>query len=148
MGTKNNDSLEEYSFSLKEIQIIAKTLTFINIQKKDKKIEFDFDISLSITTNTERRQSIHFMNVSITSKDDKKNVGTLSIVCIFEIDNFESLVTSKNNEISLPQKLVYLLNTVVIGTIRGIMYSEFRGTILDEAILPVLDPRLFQKQEN
>ncbi|WPV65972.1 hypothetical protein [Chitinophaga sp. LS1] len=145
MNAVSNESSQEYSFSLRKIQIIEKQLVFRS--QKEEKLEFDFDISLNIKTDSEKKQSFHFMNVVISDKDDKKKIGALSIVCIFDIDNLESLIINEPDETGLPRNLVYLLNTVVIGTIRGVMYSEFRGTILDDALLPVLDPRAFQKRE-
>jgi hypothetical protein len=143
---KVKEASQGYSFSITSIQLIEKQLSFP--PKRDKVTEFDFDISLNITTNREKKQSIHFMNVTVTTKEDKKKVGSLSMVCFFQIDEFDTILVQEENEIRLPQDLIYLLNTVVIGTARGVMYSEFRGTFLDEAYLPVLDPRQFQKKED
>jgi hypothetical protein len=34
-----------------------------------------------------------------------------------------------------------------MGTLRGVMFSEFCGTYLEKAYLPVLDPNQFQQVE-
>lgn len=144
MDTTNSEHLPEYSFSLKKIQIVEKTM--LAIPRKESQINFDYDISLNVTLDPEKKHSIHFMSVSVKNKNDNKKIASISIACLFEIANFDKLVISDQNEMALPQGLSNLLNTVVIGTIRGIMYSELRGTFLDDAILPVLDPRRFQKK--
>lgn len=144
MDTTNKENLPEYSFSLKRIQLVEKTM--LVVPRKESQITFDYDISLNITLDPEKKHSIHYMSVSVNSKKDNKKIASVSIACLFEIANFDNLVLSDQNELALPQSLSNLLNTVVIGTLRGIMYSEFRGTLLDDAILPVLDPRRFQKK--
>ena len=50
--------------------------------------------------------------------------------------------------LSFPKIYLNLLNAVVIGTMRGVLYSELRGTQLDDAILPVLDPSKLQREIN
>jgi len=144
LETSDNENLPEYSFSLKKIQLVEKTLSLV--PKKENQDDYDFDISLKITLDPIKKCSIHFMNVGVRIKSDNRKVASVSIVCFFEINNFDQLVTNDQNELTLPQSLLNLLNTVVIGTVRGITYSEFRGTALDNAILPVLDPRKFQKK--
>jgi hypothetical protein len=67
---------------------------------------------------------------------------------MFDIFNFDGVKIESEDAISLPDDMLDLLNTVTIGTARGVLYSELRGTYLDHAILPVLDPRAFQRVES
>lgn len=85
--------------------------------------------------------------IKVKSKPDNRILASFSIVCVFEIFNFESLFKPTADDTGLPQGLLNLLNTVVIGTMRGVKFSEFRGTALDNAILPVLDPTRFEPGE-
>lgn len=143
--TKNKEYQQEYSFSLKKVQLVEKTLTAI--PKRENEKDYDFDIALNITLDPEKRASIHLLSVSVKTKVSNKKLGSVAIFCFFDITNFEDVVVNDQNGQTLPQALINLLNTVVIGTMRGVMYSEFRGTVLDNVLLPVLDPRRFEKQQ-
>ena len=142
MSTDNKEQ-DVFSFSLEDIEILEKSFSYLP-KKADKK--FDFDIGLKISINAPKKQSVHVINVSIVLKGEKKKVAAFSIGCIFEINDLENLVIIEKGETTLPQALLNLLNAVVIGTTRGIIYSELRGTVLDGTFLPVLDPRGFEHE--
>jgi len=142
MSSTDPDKL--FSFTLKKIHLIEKSLNLINSGGKE---EFTFDISLQITSNRDIKESIHIMHVLINTKKDGAKAGLIKLACSFFIPNYEEYILEDDTNASLPKDLLYLLNTVVIGTMRGVMFSEFRGTVLNNAYLPVLDPRGFEKVE-
>jgi hypothetical protein len=47
------------------------------------------------------------------------------------------------NEVKLPSDIIIAMNSISISTIRGIMFSTFKGTYLHNAFLPVIDPKSF-----
>lgn len=142
---ENTVANKEYSFELKRISLLEKNLTLLN--QTGKLDEFTFDISLQIGNNPEMKECLHIMRVAINSKKLEKLVGSIQLLCAFFIPNFEEYIISGDQNSSLPKDLLYLLNSVVIGTMRGVMYSEFRGTVLNNAYLPVLDPRQFERTD-
>ena len=146
MHSEQNENLPEYSFALKRIQTVEKNLTLIT--SKVDPVDLGFDITLNVKLDIPKKISAHFMSVTISNKQISKTIASLSIVCFFDIDNIEGHTINTGGQLSLPQPLLNLLNTVVIGTLRGVLYSELRGTLLDNALLPVLDPRKFQRSPN
>lgn len=135
---------QTYSFSLKRIDLIEKSLRVYN--KKEKKVDYDYSISLQIIPNPPDNQSFHIMLVNIFPKGHEKDIiATVRLGFIFEIFDLENIAITNDEGITLPEGLLNLLNAVVIGTMRGVIFSELRGTQLDDAILPVLDPSKFQK---
>jgi hypothetical protein len=46
---------------------------------------------------------------------------------------------------AIPDPIVETLNILTIGTARGIMFSEFKGTWLHSNFLPVIDPKSFKQ---
>lgn len=143
--TSNNP--ETYSFVLKQIDLIEKSLRIYS--KKDKKAEYDYDISLQIVPNPVDNYSFHLISVNISPKGQEKDIiATVKLSFIFEISNLQNIAIVENDDITLPEGLLNLLNAVVIGTMRGVLFSELRGTQLDDAILPVLDPSKFQRGNN
>jgi len=140
----NNEVIQqEYSFSLKRIQLLEKSLGIV--AKRENDDSYDFDISMKINIDQVKQLSIHMFAVKIKLKADSRQLASLAIVCVFEIYKFDQVFKTTHTDTGLPQGLLNLLNTVVIGTMRGVMFSEFRGTALDNAILPVLDPSRFER---
>jgi len=140
---ENSDPNKEYAFELKRVTLLEKNLNISN--QGGKQDEFAFDVSLQIGNNPESKECLHIMRVEITSKKTAKLVGSIQLLCAFLIPNFEEYISDSDKNQSLPKDLLYLLNSVIIGTMRGVMFSEFRGTVLNNAYLPVLDPRKFEQ---
>ena len=47
----------------------------------------------------------------------------------------------------LPDGLADILNSVALSTARGIMFSEFKGTLLHHAFLPIVDVKSLNREE-
>jgi hypothetical protein len=135
----------EYSFTIKRIVLLEKTFSIRPPILKDE--EFAFDVSLQSEGKPELQECAQVMTVKIQKKGEKNSIGTISIGCTFSIPNYQEYVLASDDKISLPEQLMQLLNAAIIGTIRGVMFSEFRGTMLGGAYLPVLDPRRFKKDD-
>ncbi|HEX6428032.1 MAG TPA: hypothetical protein VF008_10120, partial [Niastella sp.] len=66
--------------------------------------------------------------------------GSLIVSCIFQLENFEQVIQfDAENKLNVPQPLIDLVNTISISTVRGIMFSIFKGTMLHNAFLPIID---------
>ncbi len=142
--TTRPESQQAFSFMLKSIDILEKSF---KVFKKDKKLDYDYGIALEIAPNPQINQSFHLMTVSVSPKGQEKEIlATLRLGFVFEIANLEQIVVVQDNNITLPPGLLNLLNAVVIGTMRGVLFSELRGTMLEDAILPVLDPSKFERE--
>lgn len=59
--------------------------------------------------------------------------------CTFNIKNIAEIN-------KLPKKAFDTLNDIAISTVRGLMFSSFRGTFLHNAILPIVDSTLITAQ--
>jgi hypothetical protein len=142
---EEKESQREYSFSLKNIALLEKTLSLkAPVNKGD---EFDFNVSLQIDGKPKSTECFHVMNVQISRKDEKDVLGSITLGCTFSIPHYQEYLHYSKDNASLPEELINLLNAVIIGTMRGVMFSEFRGTFLSTAYLPVLDPRKLLKEE-
>jgi hypothetical protein len=140
-----NTGQKEYSFELKRIALLEKNLNLLN--QGGKLDDFAFDVSLQIGNDPEAKECLHIMRVGINSKKSGQPMGSIQLLCAFFIPKFEEYILDGDKNSSLPKDLLYLLNSVIIGTMRGVMFSEFRGTALNNAFLPVLDPRQFEQAD-
>ncbi|MDD2385737.1 MAG: hypothetical protein PHP52_03030 [Bacteroidales bacterium] len=71
----------------------------------------------------------------------------MKINCIFKIEDLVNYCDSKTKKVNLPDTIVTTLNSIAISTCRGVMASHFQGTMLHNAILPLLDPKSFSHEQ-
>jgi hypothetical protein len=75
-------------------------------------------------------------------------LGTLTTSHIFYIENYDEVVTkNESNETVLPNSLIVTLNSISLSTTRGVMWATFKGTILHNALLPMLGPKQIETQK-
>lgn len=136
---------KEYSFTLKRVVLLEKSFHISPPIAKDE--EFAFDVSLQSEGKPDLQECVQAMTVKIQKKGERVPIGTIAIGCTYSIPDYQDYILESDDGHSLPDELMQLLNTFIIGTIRGVMFSEFRGTVLGGAYLPVLDPRKFRKDD-
>ncbi len=105
---------------------------------------FHFDMKLQHRVNDENKLVFVITNVTVKSQDKQVEMATLQSSCIFEVENFENL-KGQDQKIQFPQEFLDEINAMSISTTRGIMYSEFKGTFLHKAILPVFKSESLRK---
>ena len=54
--------------------------------------------------------------------------------------------SSEKKKIDIPENFIITINSVALSTTRGLMFSLFKGTFLQGAILPLLDPSQYKKE--
>lgn len=85
------------------------------------------------------------LTVNITSDSQGKNRdeanGSFHLVFIYRIENFEELVTiGENNRLNLNPLLANALASVTYSTSRGILLTRMQGTVLQNFVLPIINP--------
>jgi hypothetical protein len=81
-------------------------------------------------------------------KEKNNQVGYLETSCIFEVENFNDYLSSENdNNVKFPDTFINEINSMAISTTRGIMFSEFKGTFLHKAVLPVFQTEQLQRNQ-
>ena len=125
----------------------------LNLEMKhpsDSNIDFSafhFDMKLQHRVNSEKKLVFVITNVTVLSQDKSTQIGSLQTSCIFQVDNFEELMDSEKN-VKFPDTFLDEINGMAISTTRGIMYSEFKGTFLHKAVLPVFKSENLRKSGN
>ena len=80
------------------------------------------------------------VTVKINELNTSQKLAEIKVACLFNIKNFNDVI--KRNEESdvyhIPKELELIIRPVAISTTRGIIYSEFRGTYLANAIMPIV----------
>lgn len=105
---------------------------------------YHFNINLEYKINIEKSFILVICYIEIMQEDKKTKLGSVKTSCMFEINELERFLKNENIEINLPEEILLSLNSVTISTTRGILFSQFRGTFLHNAQLPLVDPRIFK----
>jgi hypothetical protein len=139
-GKLLNMAEQVYNIKIIRIDIVDKAIlrTPIEIKETD---EFRFDLKTqSVRIGTEKDTLGTFVSVSVSLLDKPEvKLGLLTIVVVFQINDFDiTFQPNEKNEYIIPNELENVLKSVSVSTTRGVLYSEFRGTPLHRAVLPII----------
>lgn len=132
----------QLSFQIKGIELLDIKLNHPKEPLPDPML-FQYKIGVEHKISIENRLVIVITTIDIIHEDQETRLASLRASCIFEIANFEDFLNLETQQVSIPDLIVVTLNSVSLSTIRGIMFSQFKGTFLHNAILPVIDPKSF-----
>lgn len=141
MNQQNTDNL---NFQLRGMEILDSCL-IAPTSPLPSNPKFQFDLSIEHRVNLENNLVIVICKVGIQSESKEILYGELSGSCIFFIEMLDEYFVQETNQLTLPDNFVVTLNSVTISSIRGLMFSFFRGTFLHQAVLPIIDPKVFEK---
>jgi len=103
---------------------------------------FHFNINLDTKADAAQKLLVMIVQVEVRSEDQQHVLGALVVSHIFEVANFEQVVTAEfNGNLNVPAGLTEILAIQSIATTRGVMFGIFKGTFLHNAILPLIDTR-------
>ncbi|MFV8359901.1 hypothetical protein [Flavobacterium sp. LS1P3] len=134
------DISQNINFRLKNIEIAQSSLTAIDYALPDDVI-FKFNINIEHLVNIDQNLNVIKPTVAIFVEDEQSILANLSVNLVFEIEDLANYAIEK--EVKLPSDIIIAMNSISISTLRGIMFSTFKGTYLHNAILPVIDPKSF-----
>ena len=137
---KEND----IGFKIKNIELIQSNLSSIDNEITIDTI-FKFNINIEHLVNSNEKCIVVKPSIEIFTDKSNTILGMLSASVVFEFENLNGFII--NDELKLPNDIFIAINSISISTIRGILFSTFRGTILHNAILPVIDPKAFSPKE-
>ncbi len=143
---KNTKSEPQITFQLKSIELLDFKLDQ-PVQPLSAQTTFHYNINLEQRIDPDKKWVIVVTSVDTIHEDSKACLGSLKASCVFEIANFDDFRSKKTQQISLPDNLAVMLNSISISTIRGVMFSQFKGTFLQNAILPIIDSNSFEKKD-
>lgn len=134
------------SFRLKNMELLQSNLSAVNVSISSETLfKFNINIEHLINLNENAIAIKPIVEIFIEEHNNKTILGGLSANLVFEFENLPSFV--KDNEVKLPTEIINAINSISISTVRGIMFSTFKGTYLHNAFLPIIDPKLFNENK-
>lgn len=139
---KNNVSNTDVGFQIKAIEILEFSLYGRSNPLPDI-FTYHTNINLEHRINEAKRFILVIPSTEVIHEDKTTVLAKIKVSFVYEFNSFESFTRGNSGIIKPPQEIITALNSVSISTLRGIMFSLFRGTFLHKAILPVVDPKSF-----
>lgn len=105
---------------------------------------YKYDITVDQQTNTDKQTLLTVVKVNISSDIPNINnvpLGRFSCFNAFKVKDFDKLPIDKNGHPMIPSKALDVMTSMTISACRGAMAHHFRGSLLDKAILPIVDMR-------
>lgn len=142
---RKKSSEKSVSFQLKGIELLD---LYFNHPKNEipAQMGFNFEIKVEHKILADNNIIAVVITIDINNNPKEGKLGSLMASCIFEIQGLKEFIDPKKSLPDLPQDFLAAINSISLSTVRGIMFSQFRGTFLHNAILPVLDPKSFVTQ--
>lgn len=137
-------NVENISFQIRGMEILDSCLN-APTSPLPPNPKFQFDLAIEHRLNLENNLVIVICKVGIRNESKETLFGELRGSCIFFVEKLNDYFDSQTNKLSLPDDFVVTLNSVTISSMRGLMFSYFRGTFLHQAVLPIIDPKSFEK---
>lgn len=135
------------SFGLREIELIESKLAHPDKKLPDD-ITFHFNLDIEYRVFPDKERVLVLTKVRVSNEEDKEmELGKITTSCAFEIKELEKWVDDQERLV-LPQDLKTTLNSVALSTTRGVLYSEYRGTFLDKALIPLIDVQNLTEDNN
>ncbi|HVD97828.1 MAG TPA: hypothetical protein VNB90_06455 [Cytophagaceae bacterium] len=131
----------KFQFQIVGIELLSGEILPLTMELKEV---MDFTFQVNIEHRLEENLKLFFVVVKVEVGDkENKRYGSITVSCIFKLNNIEEIIEVKENSRSVPPNISTLLNSISISTTRGVMFSTFKGTYLHNVVLPIVDPNAF-----
>ena len=139
MENKNNINI---SYKLVKVKILSYSVLYFEDIILGKRIpNFTFEISGAQIIREETKTIDVMTTVKVFLEPDKKELaGEIKTLNQFEIFNYNEVLKGKNNTANIPKEFLATILGLSISNTRGMMIAKSTGTILENAILPILNP--------
>jgi hypothetical protein len=102
--------------------------------------QFLYDVRVETKVSAPNHLVLGYVHITIRAAEHVANLASIGVSCLFDIEDFDKhIVLQKSGLYLVPPVLEHSIRPLSISTARGVMYSEFRGTHLNNAVLPVID---------
>ncbi|MBJ2172922.1 hypothetical protein JBL43_01650 [Aureibaculum sp. A20] len=130
---------KQFNFQIKGIEIVENSIVAPK-NRIDNNTVFGFDLQLNQSFNLDRELVIVTCVINVSDNDTKDKLGHIKASCLYSVEKLEKYIDKEKSTTTLPDDVTVMLNSISISTVRGVMYGMFRGTFLNGAILPVVNP--------
>lgn len=138
---KKSDKESRSSISFRLISINILSFSIKNEDVPKKKLEFVFELGIQTKTDLKKNimEILTFIKV-FSDKSKKIEMGEIRTSNSFLIENMKDVIIIESGKEKIPEMLLASLVGISISNTRGILFARAAGTILANAIVPVINP--------
>lgn len=129
-------------FKISSIELIEKSFHAHKLPEGQPS-DTQFELAINVSIDKANKKIANILQVKLKMDNMEGIAASITVGCTFDIINFEELITNNGDAVNVPETILETLNIITIGTVRGIMFNEFKGTWLHNSILPIIDPKSF-----
>jgi hypothetical protein len=108
-----------------------------------------FDYLIEIDNSVVQALDHVVVTVKVTIKDhEDQQLGYYKAHCMINVHGFSVLDWNNPANAAMRLQLATIWNSIAISTVRGMMFTEFKGTLLHKAILPIVNPAQYVPSED
>lgn len=125
-----------YAYSLQGIDVVEKQL--FRISANDSEL-YTFRVRTQSAVDAEKKLVIVGVEVIIRKVNGENILARFLVAFGFLVPEFDTAIKLNDAKLYVvPNNLEQVLKSISISTMRGIVFSELRGTALHGAIMPVV----------
>ena len=145
--THQTDNLfmeQNVTFSVVGIEILEFAIKSYN-KVIPEDTPYKYNINIDHRFNISQNIMFVIASIEIFGGAEEAELCTAKVSCIYNIKNLSDFV--KEKKVELPEQFIVTINSISLSTIRGVLFTLFRGTHLHNVILPILDPKEFKSSK-
>lgn len=142
MIENSKTSQAQYTCQIANIEILELVMDSSRLEK-GWAYQFFYEVQLEHKAGMENDFLYVVTSVKVLDETQTLEIGRVKISCVFEIESIMQFFDPNIGQLDLPVSMQLEINAAAISTTRGVMFSHFRGTFLQQAILPLIDPGNF-----
>lgn len=138
--------MEDLTFNFKLDKIVVESYSFRNPTQEFNAIDkgfLGFHFSFHFGINQESSIIVIKVNTKGSVKETEEELLNSIVSFIFQVKELDSLVVIEEGQekMSLPNEVLEVLVSISISTLSGILFEKNKGTIIQNEIIPVADPK-------
>jgi len=113
-----------------------------------EELNLNYSVALEHRFELDKELVLVAVEVSVSDGTSKDVVfGTVTVGCVFHVNQLQQFYEVEHSKVLLPESFIIAMNAVSISTSRGVVFMFFKGTYLNGATLPIINPNAFKKIE-
>ncbi|MCF6407842.1 hypothetical protein L3C95_33455 [Chitinophaga filiformis] len=130
----------ETTFHLHGIELLSFSLApEPSTGNKENQAVYEFNVQQEQKINADKQLVIVFTTVTVRQSGNTPPLASATVACGFGISSFEGVLTRQTNgEYLISPDIGRAVSRTATGITRGILYSQLRGSYLQDCILPLL----------
>ncbi len=143
---QSKDTQVQINIQIIAVETIEFSLNPIDDNPKSY-VKYNYNIQVKQAFDIDKNLVLVIPHIDIMHEDKETKLGSISVNCVFKFDELSNFCNSKTKAVTLPVVVCDTFNSIAISTCRGVMASQFKGTILQNAILPLIKPNSFSNNK-